>query len=133
MSRRAELNRLVRERIPGGDCLLKALASADRMVQDRQTDSHAQDLLQLLRQAADEARERVNQTRSWPAPTYSSTEAAELLGLGKRTVTEIAKRKGIGEMRAGRLALTVEDALAIRQASQGRPGAPKGNQYRAGK
>lgn len=73
MSRRHELNKTVREQFPGGDFVLRALASCDRMVLDRKTDSHAQELLQLLRQAANEMREAAKPAR---APAGMDLDAA---------------------------------------------------------
>ena len=130
MTRRHQLNKAVRERIPGGDALLKALHSCDRMVIDRGTDTHANELLQLLRQSANEMRDYVNKTRNWPEPTYSAATAAEILGMPKRTLNQVTKRHNIGQMIAGKLALTVADLLEIKSKAQGRPGAPDGNNNR---
>ena len=126
-NKNSEYNKLIRDRIPGGAELIEVLKSLDRMATARPDDEHASDALDLMRSAMDLLRERMKVTRRWPPPTYSAAQAAEITGIAKRTINEICKRKGLGCVIAGRVALTVEDVIEVRSSSQGRPGAPAGN------
>lgn len=48
-----------------------------------------------------------------------ASQAAKLLGVHKRTVHRMAKRRGIGKMHLGRLELTVFDVLKLKPLVRG--------------
>ena len=132
---RDAVNRAIRAECPGCEELLEAMELLDSTPQwdlSEPTFGRLTDIMATLNASRD-AMESAVLSRPDVPPSYSAAQVAEAIGVGKTTVIQICKRHEIGRTVAGRLALTVEDVIAVRRNSQGRPGAPDGNQFAAKK
>ena len=128
---RNAVNRAIRAECPGSAELLGAmerLESTIQLVPPEQLNGSLPSIMGKLNASRD-AMELAVLSRPAEPPTYSVTQTVDALGIAKSTVIQICKRHGIGHMVAGRVALTAADVLAVKKHSQGRAGAPAGNQH----